>query len=318
MHLEIPDEDAAILFSLLPHLCRQSLPISNVENVLDRVHSQIAAEGRRRNLRWVFVDEDVEMGVEVASAMPEPTQSQSPPRLLSPLPDLALGFPSLHSSPSLGPTLPSPVQNSPSLAPTSPTLAPSSPTLTPLSSPASTVVELPFFAKKRSLGLAGLDGQSVRLSKRICQTTTDCTDGDTSLSLKDRTQVAGAAAGDAGGNPGEPRRANACESRGGSSARAHRAALAQTPRTISEIQSHLEKELSGLDPEEEEEGSDENTPGRRKKGKAKEDIVEKWSIKGDPLPLWLSYVTTSPELQDKLKQLLIALSTSSDDAACYR
>ncbi|KAJ7883087.1 hypothetical protein B0H13DRAFT_2344360 [Mycena leptocephala] len=243
-----------------------------------------------------------------SAAVPE---SQPPGRLLSPLPGLVLGFSSYHSSLSLA--------SSPSLAPTSPTLAASSPTLTPASSPATTIVDLPSLNKKRTLGLSGLDEQSVRRSKHICVPATTLW----SEKEKGQTLVAGAAAGDAGGNPGEPRRANACESRGGSSSRAHRRVVpAQAPRTISEIQSRLEQELSGLDPEEEEE-EDDDTAGCRKKGKtAARNIAEKWSIKGDPPSLcaatarpvvWLSYVTTSPELQDKLKQLLIALSTTSDE-----
>jgi hypothetical protein len=95
------------------------------------------------------------------------------------------------------------------------------------------------------------------------------------------------------------------------------------PRTVEEIQRRLEEELNGEDPEEEtdcetQDAAERETPasGKRKKSVNK----EKWSIKGTPPALsagtsypvvWLSYVTTSPDLQNKLVDLLAALSPAA-------
>ncbi|KAJ6561424.1 hypothetical protein DFH09DRAFT_1082892 [Mycena vulgaris] len=99
--------------------------------------------------------------------------------------------------------------------------------------------------------------------------------------------------------------------------------------TIGEIQQQLEQELNGEAGDEQEEGAfgednidvDElDSRGRPKaKGKMKKPPTEKWNTKGPPPTLssqtsppivWLSYVTTSPEIQQKLVDLLLSLSMS--------
>ncbi|KAJ7080754.1 hypothetical protein B0H15DRAFT_855854 [Mycena belliarum] len=60
MLLEIDDDDAAILFAELRRRSDLSQPRAAA---LERVKSSLVAEGQRRHLRWVVVDEDMEMGV---------------------------------------------------------------------------------------------------------------------------------------------------------------------------------------------------------------------------------------------------------------
>ncbi|KAJ7898737.1 hypothetical protein B0H13DRAFT_1884190 [Mycena leptocephala] len=264
MLLEILDDDAALLFALLPNL-RQRLPSQDAVQVLDRVQSQIEAEGRRRRLHWVFVDDDIEMGVA------EPCS--------------ALGLPS------------------------SPSLAPTSPTLTAVPSPPATLVDLDLGTlskSKRNSTLAGLDTELILpLHSKRTPTSAD----------KTGANVARGAGQGSGGQGGNPRRVD-CPARGASSARAHRAPAGSNPQSIADIQRLLELELDGEQDEDEEE-EEESMDVRRSSRKAAKPR-EKWNTKGQPPLLcsvtarpivWLSYIATSPERQDKLKSLLMALSS---------
>ncbi|KAJ7922039.1 hypothetical protein B0H13DRAFT_2317802 [Mycena leptocephala] len=292
MLLEILDDDAALLFALLPNL-RQRLPSQDAVQVLDRVQSQIEAEGRRRRLHWVFVDDDIEMGVAEPcsdSRAPSPSLTAveaiiSPPLLLSPLPNLALGLPS------------------------SPSLAPTSPTLTAVPSPPATLVDLDLGTlskSKRNSTLAGLDTELILpLHSKRTPTSAD----------KTGANVARGAGQGSGGQGGNPRRVD-CPARGASSARAHRAPAGSNPQSIADIQRLLELELDGEQDEDEEE-EEESMDVRRSSRKAAKPR-EKWNTKGQPPLLcsvtarpivWLSYIATSPERQDKLKSLLMALSS---------
>ncbi|KAJ6489152.1 hypothetical protein C8R47DRAFT_1125184, partial [Mycena vitilis] len=248
---------------------------------------------------------DASRGSSPLSPSPAPAL-QSPPRLLSPLPELALSLPM-----------------SPSVAPTSPTVAASTPAP---SSPASTLVDLDISSsKKRNQELAGLDMAGLRRSKRICPSITGTT---ADVSVKDGGHLVGGLGDGAGGAPGEPRKAD-CK-RGGAAARAAMPVSGRAPKTIAEIQQSLEEELSGVpldDEEEEDELSDEDGGNEKSKAASQSKsklkstpAKERWSIKKDPPTLcavtarpivWLSYGSTSPELQQNLKQLLISLSSSS-------
>jgi hypothetical protein len=81
----------------------------------------------------------------------------------------------------------------------------------------------------------------------------------------------------------------------------------------------LEEELSGVQDDEAGQSDDDDLATGKAKGKGKGKRTV-WNIKGEPPVLsaatarpvvWLSYATTSPDLQYKLKQLLIGLSDTS-------
>jgi hypothetical protein len=65
MLLEIDDDDAAVLFKVLPGLLRPSDASQRQQNALARVHRRIAETGRQMKLQWVRLDDDMEMGVEM-------------------------------------------------------------------------------------------------------------------------------------------------------------------------------------------------------------------------------------------------------------
>ncbi|KAJ7792854.1 hypothetical protein B0H14DRAFT_2928965 [Mycena olivaceomarginata] len=139
-----------------------------------------------------------------------------------------------------------------------------------------------------------------------------------------------------------------CEQRGGTRKRKGAAAVAARAKasagaSISEVQQFVEEQLGTPDEQahDSEEGDDGDFAGAvegvergragGKKGKGKKlstkekrPPVDRWSTDGTPPPLccrtsapivWLSYVTTSSELQDRLVDLLLALSPPSTDSA---
>ncbi|KAJ7821974.1 hypothetical protein B0H13DRAFT_365338 [Mycena leptocephala] len=67
MLLEIDDDDAAVLFSTLPRLLSTANASHPQQVALARVHRRLAETGERMNLRWVRLDDDMEMGSPVLS-----------------------------------------------------------------------------------------------------------------------------------------------------------------------------------------------------------------------------------------------------------
>jgi hypothetical protein len=102
------------------------------------------------------------------------------------------------------------------------------------------------------------------------------------------------------------------------------------PRTVEEIQQRLEEELNGEDPEEETDGEMPDVGGGeargsgKGRGKKKSTNGKKWGTNSTPPALsagisypvvWLSYFTTSPDLQNKLVNLLATLSTPPSESS---
>ncbi|KAJ7695869.1 hypothetical protein B0H16DRAFT_1842312, partial [Mycena metata] len=380
MLLDIDDADAAVLFAALPRLLPPTGASETRLKALARVRNKIAAEGQRRSLHWVLIDEDVQMGV---FADVSPTHLATPvharphsleERVISPLPRRTL-FSDTTNTPSTRkenapvsqkdldrrplPTqisplrLPAPpassskpglegdVFTSNAAAPLGPPIQLLSPLRLPspailqtptslLSSPSSTVVASGSHRKRKETSPGEETPTERRTSKRLATASTAGTTATSTTIL--HSDTAGPARRDStqGHRPrgaGEPqdddddivvaearrrrRRAPGADPecpRGGNRVRADRPAAQNAPKTIGEVQSRIVRELNG------EEGGEEE-------GKTTGEEQERWNIHGTPPALsaatsapivWLSYLTTSPQLQTELIDLLLALL-----CACY-
>ncbi|KAJ7498855.1 hypothetical protein FB451DRAFT_1548628 [Mycena latifolia] len=330
MLIEIDDSDAAIIFAELREPSRPHPPsISRAWQTLGRT---IAAEGRRRRLEWVTVDEDLEMAF--------PSASPPSPELL----------PQTTRAPSFAPATPSPLirllsplnfvpspgvsaNDTPTpLSPASTLIGSASPDKAPAATP--TFEEGGSSSSKRALEQA----TSPRRSKRLRGAVGGAGDGDDSSgSSEDEEGDFAEARRRRRRRDGRPR--SPCP-RGGNRVRVDPPAAAHAAAsTIGDIQRQLQQELEGEQLEEEGEGEEAgvgehpepeeerelelDARGRAQvKGKKLKPAVEKWNTKGPPPTLsaqtsppivWLSYITTSPEIQNKLVELLTSLSSTSSD-----
>ncbi|KAJ7657957.1 hypothetical protein B0H17DRAFT_1213352 [Mycena rosella] len=91
MLIEIDDADTALLFASLPCTSNTSQPHDDRAAALLCLRQTIAAEAQRTNMRWVLVDEDIEMAVASSPSGVLPTSHvaaaaiSAPPRTALPI-----------------------------------------------------------------------------------------------------------------------------------------------------------------------------------------------------------------------------------------